>query len=107
MDFELNPEEKAFQKEIREFLDRECNENVVAETLSLQGAGPYSKELLRKMGARKLLAPRWPVEYGGRGLNAMCEVIKVDEINSHHAPFPLDGVEIGNSPRLYRTECRL
>jgi len=97
MDFEFTPEEKAFQKEIREFLDKECNENVVAETLSLQGAGPYSKEMLRKMGARKLLAPRWPVEYGGRGLNAMCEVIKVDEINSHHAPFPLDGVEIGNS----------
>jgi alkylation response protein AidB-like acyl-CoA dehydrogenase len=104
MDFELTPEEKAFQKEIREFLDEHCNENVVAETLSLQGAGPYSKELLRKMGAERLLAPRWPVEYGGRGLNAMCEVIKVDEINSHHAPFPLDGVEIGNSLLIVGTE---
>ncbi len=97
MDFELTPEEKAFQKEIHEFLDEHCNEHVVAETLSLQGAGPYSKELLRKMGAQKLLAPRWPVEYGGRGLGPMAETIKVDEINSHHAPFPLDGVEIGNS----------
>lgn len=97
MDFELSPEEKAFQKEIREFLDKECNENVVAETLSLQGAGPYSKELLRKMGANRLLAPRWPEEYGGRGMGAMAEAIKVDEINSHHAPFPLDGVEIGNA----------
>jgi alkylation response protein AidB-like acyl-CoA dehydrogenase len=104
MDFELTPEEKAFQKEIREFLDRECNENVVAETLSLQGAGPYSKELIRKMGARKLLAPRWPVEYGGRGLNAMCEAIKVDEINAHHAPFPLDGVEIGYALLISGTE---
>ncbi len=97
MDFELSPEEKAFQKEIREFLDKECNENVVAETLSLQGAGPYSKELLRKMGANRLLAPRWPEEYDGRGMGAMAEAIKVDEINSHHAPFPLDGVEIGNA----------
>jgi alkylation response protein AidB-like acyl-CoA dehydrogenase len=104
MDFELSPEEKAFQKEIREFLDEHCNENVVAETLSLQGAGPYSKELLRKMGAQRLLAPRWPVEYGGRGLNPMCEVIKVDEITSHHAPFPLDGVEIGNSLLIVGTE---
>ena len=97
MDFELNPEDKAFQKEIREFLDKECNEHVVAETLSLQGAGPYSKELIRKMGAKRLLAPTWPEEYGGRGMGHMAEVIKVDEINSHHAPFPLDGVEIGNS----------
>jgi alkylation response protein AidB-like acyl-CoA dehydrogenase len=97
MDFELSPEEKAYQKEIHEFLDKECNENVVAETLSLQGAGPYSKELLRKMGAQKLLAPRWPEEYGGRGMGVMSEAIKVDEITSHHAPFPLDGVEIGNA----------
>jgi alkylation response protein AidB-like acyl-CoA dehydrogenase len=104
MDFELTPEEKAFQKEIHEFLDKECNEHVVAETLSLQGAGPYSKELLRKMGARKMLAPRWPVEYGGRDSSAMCEVIKVDEITSHHAPFPLDGVEIGNSILIVGTE---
>jgi len=97
MDFELTPEEKAFQKELCEFLDKECNENVVAETLSMQGAGPYSKELIRKMGARRLLAPRWPVEYGGRAMGAMAEAIKVDEIISHHAPFPLDGVEIGNA----------
>ncbi len=97
MDFELTPEEKAFQKEIREFLDKECNENVVAETDSMLGEGPYSKELLRKMGAQRLLAPRWPVEYGGRGMGAMAEAIKVDEIISHHAPFPLDAVEIGNA----------
>jgi len=104
MDFELTPEEKAFQKEIHEFLDKECNENVVAETLSLQGAGPYSKELLRKMGANRLLAPRWPQEYGGRGMGAMAEVIKVDEITSHHAPFPLDGVELGNALLISGTE---
>jgi alkylation response protein AidB-like acyl-CoA dehydrogenase len=100
MDFELTPEEKAFQKELHEFLDKECNEHVVAETLSMQGAGPYSKELLRKMGAKRFLAPRWPEEYGGRGMGAMAEVIKVDEIMSHHAPFPLDGVEIGGNALL-------
>jgi len=97
MDFELNPEDKAFQKEIREFLDKECNEHVVAEVDSMLGEGPYSKELLRKMGARKLLTPTWPLEYGGRAMGHMAESIKVDEITLHHAPFPLDGVEIGNS----------
>ena len=104
MEYDLNPEDKAFQKEIREFLDRECNENVVAETVSLQGAGPYSKELIRKMGAAKLLAPTWPEKYGGRGMGHMAEVIKVDEITAHHAPFPLDGVEIGNSIIIMGTE---
>jgi hypothetical protein len=97
MDFKLKPEDQAFQKEIREFLDKECNENVVAEVDSMLGEGPYSKELLRKMGARRLLAPTWPVAYGGRAMGHMAEMIKVDEITSHHAPFPLDGVEIGHS----------
>jgi alkylation response protein AidB-like acyl-CoA dehydrogenase len=104
MDFELTPQEKAFQKEIHEFLDKECNEHVVAETDSMLGEGPYSKELLRKMGARRLLAPRWPVEYGGRDMGFMAETIKVDEITSHHAPFPLDGVEIGNTLLICGTE---
>lgn len=30
-------------------------------------------------------------------MGALSEAIKVDEISSHHAPFPLDGVEIGNA----------
>jgi alkylation response protein AidB-like acyl-CoA dehydrogenase len=97
MDFELNPQDKAFQKEIHEFLDKECNEHVVEEVDSLLGEGPYSKELIRKLGANRMLAPTWPEKYGGRGMGHMAEAIKVDEIMSHHAPFPLDGVEIGNS----------
>jgi alkylation response protein AidB-like acyl-CoA dehydrogenase len=33
-------------------------------------------------------------------MGAMAEAIKVDEIMSHHAPFPLDGVEIGGNALL-------
>lgn len=104
MDFELTPEEKAFQKEIRQFMEKECNEKVVAETESMLGEGPYSKEFLRKMGARRLLAPAWPEEYGGRGMGFMAETIKVDELTYHRGPFPLDGVEIGNTILLCGNE---
>ena len=104
MDFELTPEEKAFQKEVREFLDKECNENVIAETESMLGEGPYSKELIKKMGARNMLAPRWPEEYGGRGMGFMAETIKVHELTYHRGPFPLDGVEIGNTLLVCGTE---
>lgn len=106
MDFELTPEEKAFRKEIREFLDKEVNEGVIAETESMEGQGPYSKELIRKMGARKLLAPRWPVKYGGRDMGFMAETIKVDELTYHRGPFPLDGVEIGNTILLCGSESQ-
>ena len=37
-------------------------------------------------------------------MGAMAEAIKVDEIMSHHAPFPLDGVEIGNALIMSGTE---
>ncbi len=94
MDFEFTPEEKDFQKEVREFMDREVNEGVIAETESLQGAGPYSKELIRKLGSRRMLTPSWPEEYGGRGLTVMADSIFMYELTYHRGPFPLDGVEI-------------
>jgi hypothetical protein len=100
MDFEFTPEEKAFQKEIHEFLAETMNINIVAETESLQGLGPYGKELLRKMGERKLLAPSWPVKYGGRGLSQVSQGIMFDEMGYFQAPWPIDGLVIG--PTLLR-----
>jgi alkylation response protein AidB-like acyl-CoA dehydrogenase len=106
MDFELTQEEKDFRKEVHQFMQEECNENVVAETESMLGPGPYSKEFLRKMGARRLLAPRWPEEYGGRNLGFMAETIKVDALTYYRGPFPIDGVEIGNTILICGTEAQ-
>jgi 3-oxocholest-4-en-26-oyl-CoA dehydrogenase alpha subunit len=106
LDFEITPAEKAFKQEIREFLDKECNENVIAETESMLGEGPYSKEIIRKMGARRLLTPTWPEKYGGRGLSYVAESIKVDELTYHRGPFPLDAVEIGNTLLLCANESQ-
>ena len=100
MDFELTPEEKAYQKELSEFLTREVNEGVVAETESMQGIGPYSWELLHKLGERRLLAPSWPEKYGGRGLTYVAQAITADEMSYHRGPWPLDGLVIG--PTLLR-----
>jgi len=100
MDFEFTPEEKAFQEELCEFLEREVNEGVVAETESLQGLGPYGKELLLKMGERRLLAPSWPEKYGGRGLSHVTQGIVFMEMGYFQAPWPIDGLVVG--PTLLR-----
>ena len=100
MDFEFTPEEQAFQQEIHEFLEKEMNEGVVAETESLKGLGPHGKELLRKMGGRRLLAPSWPEEYGGRGLSQVTQGIVFMEMGYFQAPWPIDGLVIG--PTLLR-----
>jgi hypothetical protein len=97
MDFEFSPQEKAFQKEIHDFLKKEINEGVVAETESLQGLGPYGKELLQKMGQRRLLAPAWPEKYGGRGLSQVTQGIVYVEMGYFQAPWPIDGLVIGTT----------
>jgi hypothetical protein len=97
MDFEFTPEEKAYQQELCDFLKKEVNEGVIAETCSMQGMGPYSRELLLKLGERRLLAPSWPKQYGGRGLSHVAQYIMLDEMSYHMAPYPLDGIVIGPS----------
>ena len=104
MNFEFTQEEKAFEEEIREFLEREMNEKVVAETESLQGMGPHGKELILKMGARRLLAPAWPEEYGGRGLSHVTQGIMFDEMGYVKAPWPLDAIVIGPTLMRFGTE---
>jgi alkylation response protein AidB-like acyl-CoA dehydrogenase len=97
MDLELSPEEKAYQQELRELLQREVTEEVVAETISMKGLGPHSFKLLRKLGEKGLLAPSWPVQYGGLGLSHVTQAIMGNELGYCHGPYPLNGLVIGNT----------
>ncbi len=106
MDFDFIPEEEAFQKEIHEFLAREMNEGIIAETESLKGLGPHGKELLRKMGQQRLLAPSWPEKYGGRGLSAVTQGIVYMEMGYFQAPWPIDGLVIGPTLLRFGTEAQ-
>jgi alkylation response protein AidB-like acyl-CoA dehydrogenase len=61
----LNAEEQKFKHELEEFLEKECSREVFEEGESGSGPGPYTWEVLRKLGAKGWLAPTWPREYGG------------------------------------------
>ncbi|WP_024333773.1 acyl-CoA dehydrogenase family protein [Desulfotignum balticum] len=105
MDFRFTPEEEAYQKEVREFLDMKCTQEVVHEHESGQGLGPASRALLRKMGEQNLLAPAWPKKYGGRGLSPVTRFILSEELAYHHGPYPLSCIEVaGPGIRHYGTE---
>ena len=95
MDFALTPEEQDYKKELLEFLKKEMNEGVVAEVESMEGIGPYGKELIRKMGKRRLLTPSWPEKYGGRGLSYVTQAIMTYELSYHQGPFPIDAIVVG------------
>ena len=105
MDFEFTPEEKGYQKEVRDFLRLEVTAEAAAEHHAGQGLGPHSRALLRRMGAQGLLTPTWPKRYGGRELPPVTRFILSEEMAYHEAPYPLTFLEVAGPGILhYGTE---
>jgi butyryl-CoA dehydrogenase len=77
MFYELNDEQKAFQKKVREIYEREVSPLV--EEYERKEAFPV--QLFRILGAEHLLCLRCPTKYGGPGLNKISECITVEELN--------------------------
>ncbi len=46
----------------------------------------FAREFTKKLGAKKWLAPAWPEEYGGLGLDVMKQVVMSEEMAYHRAP---------------------
>ncbi len=92
MDFEFTEEEKKFKKEISEFLDKEVTEGVIEESDAGLGFGPHSWELMRKLGAKKWLAPSYPKEYGGLGLSKIYRYIVAEELDYRNALVVIRGL---------------
>ena len=92
MDFEFTEEEKKFKKEISEFFDREVTEGVIEESDIGLGFGPHSWELMRKLGAKKWLAPSYPEEYGGLGLSKIYRYIVAEELDYRNALVVIRGL---------------
>lgn len=92
MDFELTEEQKKFKEEVSQFLDKEVTEGVIEESESGLGYGPHSWELMRKLGAKRWLAPSFPVEYGGLGLSYIYRFIVHEELDYRNALLVIRGL---------------
>jgi butyryl-CoA dehydrogenase len=77
MFFELNDQQKEFQKRVREIYEREVSPLV--EEYERKEAFPV--QLYPILGAEHLLCLRCPKEYGGPGLDKISECITVEELN--------------------------
>src|SRR4030042_7118491 len=95
MNFELTEEQKIFKKEISEFLDREVTEGVLEESDSGLGFASHSWELMRKLGARRWLAPSFPEEYGGLGVPRIYRYIVAEELDYRNALVVIRGLGMG------------
>jgi len=87
MDFSLSPEQEAFEKEIRRFVDENLTPELRAEVEREQySIGPLGKQFLKLMGRRRLLGIGWPREYGGQGRGAIEQWLFLEEMAAENLP---------------------
>ncbi len=76
MDFELNEEQRDFQRVMREFVDKEIKP-VASE---MERSGEYPTEIVEKLKEMGLFGMTIPEEYGGLDLDAVSFAIVFEEI---------------------------
>lgn len=82
MDFGFSPGEEKFREEVHRFLEQEeTTRKAREEKDSGLGAGPYNRELWKKLGAKGWLTPNWPKEYGGLELSEVYKYIVLEELD--------------------------
>lgn len=83
----LSTRQRAFREEVRSLL---TGPEVAAELAELAarppGEEPVLLEIYRTLGRRGLLAPSWPVEYGGLGLGPVESAIVTEEMTLAGVP---------------------
>ena len=95
MDFNDTPEQAAFRKEIRDFIEKELPERFKdAGGFGYGGGGggdmrsrfEEMKEWRKKLSDKGWIAAAWPKEYGGAGLGTMEQFIMNEEFAQNRTP---------------------
>ncbi|MGB2694195.1 MAG: acyl-CoA dehydrogenase family protein [Dehalococcoidia bacterium] len=90
MDFHDTPEESAFRKEIKAFIEKELPDRFrgieMAGPGGMRGRFDEMKEWRTRLANKGWIAPAWPVEYGGAGLTTMQQFIMNEEFAESRAP---------------------
>ncbi len=77
MFYELNEEQRVFQKKVQEILEREVSPLVE----EYERKETFPVQLYKVLGKEHLLCLRCPKQYGGPGLDKISECIVVEELN--------------------------
>src|SRR5687768_9883322 len=76
MDFDLNPDQKLWQKTVHDFVAKE----VQPKAHEVDVTGEFNWTATRKMGPLGLLGLAIPEEYGGAGMDAVSAAIAIEEL---------------------------
>ena len=97
MDFDLAPEEQAFQEEVEAFLQQNTSPEVMdanPEQLSQTVDSAPKRAFMRKLAAKGWLGMSWPRRYGGQERSGIYDFILTEALSRHGAPQPGKGVGI-------------
>jgi alkylation response protein AidB-like acyl-CoA dehydrogenase len=104
MDFRDAPEDAAFRKEVKAFIAAEYKPEYggdgegrgVAQIAARDGPAAVEryKAWMKKLAAKRWIAPAWPAEYGGAGMTVMQQFVFNEEMAQARAPRP-GGIGVG------------
>jgi alkylation response protein AidB-like acyl-CoA dehydrogenase len=92
MDFRDTPDEAAWRREVRAFVERELPQSLKADLLRQLTPGmqdwdrPEARVWRSRLAEKGWIAPSWPREYGGAGLTLMQQFIMSEEFAEANAP---------------------
>lgn len=104
-EFMLNDKEKAYWREVRDFVKNDIPSQLIRDMD--EGKIETGRPLIEKAGKKRLLGVRFPEQYSGRGLNWTSEVAGVEEVGvlgtSLSCAFVMPSI-VGEAINLFGTE---
>jgi alkylation response protein AidB-like acyl-CoA dehydrogenase len=91
VDFVDAPDEAAFRKEVKTFIDKEAPKSAkgLSGEEALVANWDDNQAWFKKLGEKGWIAPAWPKEYGGAGLSTMQQFVLNEELALHRVPRPM------------------
>src|SRR5438270_1006324 len=96
MDFNYNPEDEAFRKEFRAWLEVNAPKDHRSDNLDMfaeEDEGDWDRRVgwVKKLASGGWTGIDWPKEYGGRGASVLQTIIYNEELARAGAPLPYIG----------------
>jgi hypothetical protein len=110
VNFDLSPEEKAFEVELEAFLRENASPEVMdpnPEQLSQTVDSPAKRAFMKKLAERGWLGMSWPKEFGGQEKSGIYDFILTEALSRWGAPQPGKGVGIVGKTLIRRGSEKL
>lgn len=91
MDFDLTPEQRQLEKEVKAYFEKNATLELHQEIDRFpEGEGPLCKRFVRQLGEDGWMGIGWPREYGGQGRSSIDQYIFFDlALGYYHIPIPM------------------